>query len=68
MTVAAQTTGIVMPRTPIYALDTDNTLFVLVPGTTTFVRLVRVADAPVDGNLIGIDFRPAEGKTTTFTQ
>jgi hypothetical protein len=61
MTVAAQTTGIVMPRTPIYALDTDNTLFVLVPGTTTFVRLVRVADAPVDGNFIGIDFRPAVG-------
>src|SRR5262245_35201801 len=36
--VAAQ--GVVMPRTFVYALDTDNTIFVLVPGTTTFVRLV----------------------------
>jgi Domain of unknown function (DUF4394) len=66
MTVAAQTTGIVMPRTPIYALDTDNTLFVLVPGTTTFVRLVRVADAPVDGNLIGIDVRPSAGNGVLY--
>ena len=64
--VAAQTTGIVMPRTPVYALDTDNTIFVLVPGTTTFVRLVRVADAPVDGNFIGIDFRPAGGNNNVL--
>jgi len=61
MIAAAQTTGMVMPRTPIYALDTDNTIFVLVPGTTTFVRLFRVADAPVDGNLIGADFRVSDG-------
>lgn len=63
---AAQTTGIIMPRTPVYALDTDNTLFILVPGTTNFVRLVRVADAPVDGNLIGIDFRPADGNNNSL--
>src|SRR5262245_40319694 len=61
LSAAAQTTGIIMPRTPVYALDTDNTFFVLVPGTTTFVRLFRVADAPVDGNLIGIDFRASTG-------
>jgi len=63
VSLAAQTTatGIIMPRTPVYALDTDNTFFVLVPGTTTFVRLFRVADAPVDGNLIGIDFRASTG-------
>ncbi len=65
-TVAAQTTGIIMPRTPVYALDTDNTLFLLVPGTTNFVRLVRVADAPVDGNLIGLDFRPADGNNNSL--
>src|SRR5262245_17548567 len=58
--VAAQTSGIIMPRTPVYALDTDNTIFVLVPGTTAFVPLVRVADGAVDGNLIGLDFRPAD--------
>jgi len=57
-TAAAQ---VQMPRTPILALDTDNTLFILVPGTTNFVRLVRVPDGQVVGNLIGLDFRPASG-------
>src|SRR5215510_10487209 len=68
VSAAAQTTatGIIMPRTPVYALDTDNTIFVLVPGTTTFVRLFRVADAPVDGNFIGIDFRPAVGNNNVL--
>ena len=60
MAAAAQT-GVLMPNTPVLALDTDNTLFVLVPGTTTFVRLVRVADGAVDGNLTGIDFRVGDG-------
>src|SRR5262245_43552730 len=59
LSAAAQTTGIIMPRTPVYALDTDNTFFVLVPGTTTFVRLFRVAHAPGDGNSVEIDFRGA---------
>src|SRR5215813_6451726 len=61
VSAAAQTTGIIMPRTAVYALDTDNTIFVLWPGTTTFVRLFRVADAPVNGNLIGMDFRASTG-------
>lgn len=65
LSLAAQT-GVVMPRTTIFALDTDNTIFALVPGTTGFVRLFRVADAPVDGNLIGIDFRPAAGPTVLY--
>src|SRR5262245_38384100 len=64
--VQTTTTGIVMPRTPVYALDTDNTIFVLVPGTTTFVRLFRVADAPVDGNLIGFDFRVSQGNNNSI--
>src|SRR6266540_2825105 len=50
-----------MPRTPVLALDTDNTIFILVPGTTSFVRLVRPADGSINGNLIGLDFRPASG-------
>ena len=52
---------VIMPRTAIIALDTDNTLFILVPGTTSFVQLVRVPDGNVNGNLVGIDFRPAQG-------
>src|SRR5688572_18831488 len=61
---AAQTSGVVMPRTPIYALNADNVISVLIPGTTSFVRLVRVTQA--NGNLIGIDFRPADGKNTAL--
>ena len=58
-TAAAQITN--MPRTAVYALDTDNTLFVLWPGTTSFVRLVRIPDAQAVGNFIGIDFRVSDG-------
>jgi hypothetical protein len=57
-TAAAQ---VIMPNDTIYALDTDSTIFVLVPGTTSFVRLFRIADGAVDGNPIGLDFRAASG-------
>jgi len=62
-TAAAQ---VIMPITPVYALDTDNTLFVLVPGTTTFVRLVRVPDGQADGNFIGIDYRVSDGNNNNL--
>jgi hypothetical protein len=54
----------VMPNTPVFALNADNVISVLVPGTTSFVRLVRVTQA--NGNLIGIDFRPGDGKNTAL--
>lgn len=54
-----------MPKAGIYALNADNTLFVLTPGSTSFSRLVRVTQA--NGNLIGIDFRPADGRLYTLT-
>ena len=56
--IAAQGTGVILPKTNIYVLNGDNTLFVLTPGSLGFTRLVRVNQ--VSGNLIGIDFRPAE--------
>lgn len=56
--IAAQNTGVILPKTNIYILNGDNTLFVLTPGSLSFARLVRVTQ--VSGNLIGIDFRPAE--------
>ena len=56
---AVQTTGVVLPKTNIYALNSDNTIFVLTPGAASFTRLVRVNK--VNGNLIGLDFRPADG-------
>ncbi|HKQ75072.1 MAG TPA: DUF4394 domain-containing protein [Blastocatellia bacterium] len=55
-----------MPRFPIYAIDTDNTIFVLVPGTTSFVRLVRIDNPGLDGNAIGCDFRPADGNNNNI--
>lgn len=59
-----QTTGVVLPKTNIYCLNADNTIFVLTPGTTSFTRLVHVTQ--VNGNLIGIDFRPADGNANSI--
>ncbi|MGE0133090.1 MAG: DUF4394 domain-containing protein [Blastocatellales bacterium] len=56
---AQQTTGIAIPNASIYAINAENVLFVLKPGATRFTRLFRVKTT--DGNLIGIDFRPADG-------
>ncbi len=53
--------SVVLPNTAIYALNQDNTIFVLRPGTRSFTRLTRVDLDKIDGNLIGIDFRPADG-------
>jgi hypothetical protein len=57
--------GVVMPRIGIYALDQNNTLFILRPGATSFTQLVRVRG--VNGSLIGLDFRPADGKLYALT-
>ncbi|MDX2033560.1 MAG: DUF4394 domain-containing protein [Blastocatellia bacterium] len=56
-----QARAITLPNTAIYALNNDNTIFVLKPGTRAFTRLGRVNVNKIDGNLIGIDFRPADG-------
>jgi Domain of unknown function (DUF4394) len=48
-----------MPPVFIFALTTDNTLYVLPPGATVYQSLGRVAG--IGGNdLIGLDFRPAD--------
>lgn len=45
----------------IFALTTDNTLYVLPPGTTTYQSLGRITG--IGGNdIVGIDFRPADGR------
>jgi Domain of unknown function (DUF4394) len=45
----------------IFALTTDNTLYVLPPNSTVYQSLGRVAG--IGGNdLVGIDFRPADGR------
>jgi len=60
---AAQPASVTLPAVNIYALNNDNVIFVLKPGTSDFVRLVRVGQ--VDGNLIGLDFRPADGNANS---
>ena len=55
----AQTTT--MPPVFIFALTTDNTLYVLTPGSTVYQSLGRVAGI-AGFDLIGIDFRPADKK------
>ena len=60
---AARTTsvaaGVTLPNTRVYALTSDNAIYVLRPGASQYVRLGR-ADFSDGGNLIGIDFRPAD--------
>jgi hypothetical protein len=60
---SATAQGGTMPPVFIFALTTDNTLYVLPPNsvTPTYLSLGRVAG--IGGNdLIGIDFRPADKK------
>jgi hypothetical protein len=45
-------------------LNSNNVIFVLWPNATSFTRLVRVTQ--VNGNLIGIDFRPADGNNNAL--
>jgi Domain of unknown function (DUF4394) len=58
------TTGLNLPNRNIYALTSDNAIYLLVPGASQYTRLGRVSNTD-GGNLIGIDFRPAD-KTPTI--
>ena len=49
-------TGVTLPGRNIFALTSDNSLYVLRPGATQYSRLGRIEA----GNAIGIDFRPAD--------
>jgi hypothetical protein len=53
------------PNSPVYALTSDNAIYVLRPGYPNYQRLGRVETE--GGNLIGIDFRPADGKLYGLT-
>jgi hypothetical protein len=64
VTVSAQTSGVAsgvtLPNSRVYALTSDNALYILKPGASQYVRGGRV-DVSDGGNLVGIDFRPADG-------
>jgi Domain of unknown function (DUF4394) len=51
--------GLSMPQNrSVYALTTDNAIYVLRPGASQYTRLARIESN--GDNLIGIDFRPAD--------
>ncbi|MBO0798000.1 MAG: DUF4394 domain-containing protein [Blastocatellia bacterium] len=52
-------TGLNLPNSRIYFLTSDNMIYQLVPGTSIYAALGTVRN--LNGNLIGIDFRPANG-------
>lgn len=56
----AGASGVNLPQRDLYALDADNTLHVMRACRPSFRRHFRVQN--VIGNLIGIDFRPADGQ------
>ena len=58
--------GVTLPRVNVYALTSDNAIYVLRPGAGQYVRLGRV-NTPDGGNLIGMDFRPADNKLYGLT-
>ncbi|WP_129642538.1 DUF4394 domain-containing protein [Peristeroidobacter agariperforans] len=58
--------GVTLPNSSLYALTSDNSLYILKPGATSYVRGGRV-DVSDGGNLIGIDFRPADGQLYGLT-
>ncbi len=66
--LTTQTSALGLPNTNIYTLTSDNAIYVLYPGSNRFVRLGRVIQRdgnPIDGNLIGIDFRVADNSATS---
>lgn len=58
--------GVTLPNSRVYALTSDNALYILKPGATQYVRGGRV-DVSDGGNLVGIDFRPADGQLYGLT-
>ena len=72
-TTAAATTqnrgvaqGVNIPAgVPVYALTSDNAIYVLRPGASNYARLGRVETE--GGNLIGMDFRVSDGKLYALT-
>jgi hypothetical protein len=63
---AATAQGGAMPPVFIFGLTTDNTLYVLTPGSTVYQSLGRIAG--IGGNdVIGMDFRPADKRLYALT-
>jgi hypothetical protein len=59
-------TGLNLQNRTIYALTSDNAIYILTPGATQYTRLGRV-NTTNGGNLIGIDFRFADKRLYGLT-
>jgi hypothetical protein len=60
------TRGVTIPQNSvIYALTSDNAVYVVRPGFPQYTRMGRISPAD-GGNVIGIDFRPADRSQTVF--
>lgn len=57
--------GVALPAVDLYALDSDNSLWLMRCGERRFKREVQVGG--LDGALIGIDFRPSDGQLYGLT-
>jgi hypothetical protein len=62
--MAAQANG--WQQLYIYALTSDSMIYVMAPGTNVFYSLGRVTNIG-GGDLVGIDFRPADGQLYGLT-
>jgi hypothetical protein len=58
-------TGLSLPPTRIYFLTTDNMIYVLIPGTRIYASIGKVTN--LQGSLVGMDYRPANGKLYGLT-
>jgi hypothetical protein len=63
-TTATPYTTLGLPAVKIYTLTSDNTIYVLNPGSSRLTRIGRAFG--IRGNLIGIDFRPADNDPNTI--
>jgi uncharacterized protein DUF4394 len=60
------TAGLTLPNRNIYALTTDNSIYVLTPGASQYSRLGRIGDT-AGGNAYAMDFRPADRQLYILT-
>jgi hypothetical protein len=58
-------TGVSLPARNVFALSSDNSIYLLRSSASQYVRLGRI-DNVNGGNVIGIDFRPADNSQTKF--
>src|SRR5262245_17053547 len=59
------TAGLTLPNRNIYALTTDQSLYILRPGATQYARLGRINTN--GDNIIEIDFRPANNQLYAYS-